>query len=100
MTLTEYRAEAFFLMLQRSDCQVVLGQMESNSQRVAATCSEERKYPIAKWKIEAFGNDQNRLLLRYRVQRRWPTGRSSGPFWIWLSKADGAWTLSGYETWY
>jgi hypothetical protein len=97
---TENRAEAFFEVLKRPDCQTALGQIEDNLQRVVSTCSEEHKYPIVKWRIEAVGHDPGRVLLRYAVQRQGPLGRSKGPFWIWLSNKNGNWMVTGYETWY
>ena len=98
--VAENRAEVFFGELQSSDCEIVLRQMEDNEERVSTTCSEELKFPIATWNIEAIGQDQGRYLLRYRVKRKGLDGSSSSPFWVWLSRTDGDWRVTGYETWY
>ncbi len=98
--LPENVAKDFFEVLRGPDCETTLGKMERNLQRITATCSEERKYPVMKSKIEAIGHDNDRILLRYEVYRGGPQGGSKSPFWVWISNLDGQWVVTGYETWY
>jgi hypothetical protein len=96
----EFSAEAFLGELKRGNCESTLRQLGEDSQGLEYVCSREQKYPIVKWKLEAIGRDQDRLVLRYRVRRRADREEFGDPFWIWLTEKNGQWHVSGTEAWY